>query len=326
MTTAPLSAQPRWRKLGLIAGGGDLPLRIAQSATADGRSVQVIAIAGFAEAETFSDFDCEQIGIAQVGRMIDLFRKADCDAVTFAGIVKRPDFSQLRPDIAGAKLLPKAIAAARRGDDALLRVIVGAFEKAGFSVVSAEQVVSGLAAPAGVIGAISPNAAHRFDIARGFAVARAIGRFDIGQGAIVCDGLVLAVEGQEGTDAMLARTAELPPEIRGDAQARRGVLVKAPKPIQDRRIDLPVIGVSTVNGAARAGLAGIAIEAGQALILDRAAVIAAADDAGMFVIGVAPDDPDYLDHENYPGSDGSGDESAGAGESARDASSVRDDP
>lgn len=315
MTTAPPSPSPPWRKLGLIAGGGDLPLRIAQSARSNGRGVQVVAIAGFAELATFSDFDCVEAGIGQVGKMIELFRKAGCDAVTFAGIVKRPDFSQLRPDFAGAKLLPKAIAAARQGDDALLRVVIGAFEKAGFSVVSAEHIVAGLAATQGVIGAIAPNAEHRFDIARGFAVARAIGRFDIGQGAVVCDGLVLAVEGQEGTDAMLARTAELPQEIRGDAQARRGVLVKAPKPIQDRRIDLPVIGVSTIQGAARAGLAGIAVEAGQALILDRDAVIAAADAAGLFVIGVSADDPDYQDKDVEPGADGGEDQ----GSSVQDA-------
>ena len=123
------------------------------------------------------------------------------------------------------------------------------------------------------------------DIDRALAVARAIGQMDIGQGAVVVRGLVLAVEAQEGTDGMLARCAELPAALRGSAGAPIGVLAKAPKPIQERRVDMPTIGVATVMAATRAGLAGIVGEAGALLVIDRAAVIRAADSLGLFVLG-----------------------------------------
>jgi hypothetical protein len=147
-----------------------------------------------------------------------------------------------------------------------------------------------LALAAGPLGAHAPGEAHGADIAKAVEVARAIGALDIGQGAVVCDGLVLAVEAQEGTDAVLRRVAELAPDLRGTPQRRRGVLAKVAKPIQEDRVDLPTIGLATVEGAARAGLAGIVGVAGRTLVLERAKVIAAADAAGLFVAGVA--DPD----------------------------------
>ena len=123
------------------------------------------------------------------------------------------------------------------------------------------------------------------DAKRAAEVATISGSLEIGQGAISCAGLILAVEAQEGTDRMLARIPDLPVEIRGTAEARRGVLVKRPKPQQERRIDLPTIGVATVRGAAAAGLAGIAVEAGAALVVDRGDVAAAADQLGLFIYG-----------------------------------------
>src|SRR5262249_25890747 len=130
------------------------------------------------------------------------------------------------------------------------------------------------------------------DAAKAMDVAQAIGQLDVGQGAVVCDGLVLAVEAQEGTDAMLARVAELPQEIRGSAEARRGVLAKTPKPIQERRVDLPTTGVQTLERAAAAGLAGVAGEAGAMVVLDREAVTEAADRLGLFVWGAPLRGPD----------------------------------
>ena len=135
------------------------------------------------------------------------------------------------------------------------------------------------------MGAIAPGADHWSDIRRAAEVAKISGSLEIGQGAVVCAGLVLAVEAQEGTDRMLDRIPELIVEIRGTPEARRGVLVKAAKPQQERRIDLPTIGLTTVAGVARAGLAGIAVEAGAALVVDREAVAAAADAAGLFIVG-----------------------------------------
>jgi DUF1009 family protein len=202
--------------------------------------------------------------------------------------VARPDFTSLVPDLKGLMLLPKAIAAARKGDDALLRLLVGEFEKAGFAVEGAHEVMEDLSLRAGPLGAHAPSEADLADARKALEVARAIGRLDVGQAAVVAHGLVLAVEAQEGTDAMLARVAELPPHLRGRPGAGVGVLAKAPKPIQETRVDLPTIGLATLQGVARAGLAGIVGEAGRLLVLDREAVIALADELGVFVLGVEP--------------------------------------
>ncbi len=273
--------------LGLIAGGGDLPLALARQCQAAGRSLFVIRLRGFADA-AMDAFAGETIGVAELGRCFDALRRQGCATVCLAGKVDRPDFAALKPDWRGLKALPGAIAAARRGDDALLRFLVAEFESEGFAVEGAHQVAEGLTLGAGPLGALAPSQAHQGDIARALEVAAAIGALDIGQGAVICDGLVLAVEAQEGTDAMLARCAGLPPALRGSPQARRGVLAKRPKPIQERRVDLPAIGPATVEAAARAGLAGIVGEAGAVLVMDRAAVIATADRLGLFVLGVEP--------------------------------------
>lgn len=275
-----------WTRLGLIAGGGGLPVHVAQAVAADGRLGCVIALKGFADPARFSSSTQRTIG--QFGHVIRDLRAAECDAVCFAGIVTRPDFRSFVPDLEGAKLMPRLLAAAVSGDDALLRVVVNAFEEAGFAVVGADELIESLLAPEGVIGAVLPDAKAEADIAKAMEIAAAIGAMDIGQGAVVCEGLVLAVEAQEGTDAMLARVATLPEDIRGTLSARRGVLAKCPKPVQERRVDLPVVGVETVEGAARAGLAGIAVEAGSAFILGHEAVARAADAHGLFVMGVPP--------------------------------------
>ncbi len=277
-----------WTKLGMIAGGGALPLEVAAACAAQGKPIVVAALRGFADPGDFGGGPACAAGIGEVGKVLDLFKAAGCDAVTFAGVVKRPNFADLKVDLRGAALLPKALIAARQGDDALLRLMIGVFEKEGFRVIGAEEAAATLAPAPGPVGRLAAGDDHAADIAKGFEVVRALGRCDVGQGAVVCGGLVLAVEAQEGTDEMLARVAGLPATLRGAPGARRGVLVKAPKPIQERRIDLPTLGVATVEGAAAAGLAGVAVEAGGALIIDRAAVAEAADAAGLFVVAVAP--------------------------------------
>ena len=178
--------------------------------------------------------------------------------------------------------------AARKGDDALLRALVEEFEAEGFVVEGAHEVMGDLTLPLGALGHHQPDASHEADIARALKVARTLGSLDVGQGAVACDGLILAVEAQEGTDAMLRRVAELPESIRGVPGAPRGVLAKAPKPIQDTRVDMPTIGAFTLQRAARAGLAGVAGEAGKVLLMDRDEVIRIADELGLFVVGVPP--------------------------------------
>jgi DUF1009 family protein len=273
------------RKLGLIAGGGGLPLTLAEHCQRTGRPYFVIRLRGFAD-PPLEAHPGEVAGIAEIGRIVRLARSAGCEALCFAGIVRRPDFAALKPDLRGVAWLPGAVMAARKGDDALLRFLRAGFEKEGFAIEGAHEVMGELALAAGPLGAHAPGAAHDADIARAIEVARGIGALDIGQGAVVCDGLVLAVEAQEGTDAMLRRVAELPGNVRGAPGRRRGVLAKVPKPIQEERVDLPTIGLATIQAADRAGLAGVVGVAGRMLVLDRQAVTAAADAAGLFVVGV----------------------------------------
>jgi DUF1009 family protein len=193
----------------------------------------------------------------------------------------------LKPDLRGLAALPGAIAAARHGDDRLLSFLVGEFEKEGFLVEGAHEVTALLTLGVGPIGRCAPGPAHQLDIDRAMAAARAIGAIDAGQAAVSCDGLILALEAQEGTDALLDRVAGLPAAIRGAPGQARGVLAKACKPAQETRVDLPTIGPRTVRGAAAAGLAGIVGEGGKVLVLEREIVAALADELGLFVSGLA---------------------------------------
>lgn len=278
------------RKLGLIAGGGGLPIEIADYCEKSGRPYYVLRLLGFAS-EELAAHPGEDVGLAELGKCFAALRRAGCKSICLAGQVARPDFAKLRPDMRGLLALAGAISAARSGDDGLLRYLVGLFEKEGFEVEGAHEVMGDLTLPLGALGAHRPAEAHIADVERALAVARDIGRLDIGQGAVVCEGLVLAVEAQEGTDAMLGRVADLPAAIRGGADAPRGVLAKVPKPIQEERVDLPTIGLGTIHAAARAGLAGVAGEAGRLLVLDREAVIELADELGLFIFGVEPPAP-----------------------------------
>ena len=272
-------------RLAIVAGGGDLPRRVAEQARRSGRDPFVVGLKGFVEQALLADFGGPELSVGELGRLIQLMKKEGCEEMVFAGSLKRPDFASLKLDLKGVQSLPKILAAAKKGDDALLRSVMDIFADAGFRIIGAEEVLDDLRVVAGPLGAISPTAEHWPDIRRAAEVAKVSGSLEIGQGAISCAGLILAVEAQEGTDRMLARIPELAPEIRGTPDARRGVLVKRPKPQQEMRIDLPTIGVTTVAGAARAGLAGIALQAGAALVVDREAVAAAADAAGIFIYG-----------------------------------------
>lgn len=272
-----MSRPPR---LGIIAGGGALPQQLAAAAAAEGRDPFLIELTDAAETETHRSWPSARLDISAVGKIIATLRSAGCADVVLAGRVARPAFSRLRPDWQGIKLLPRVVAAARHGDDALLRVLVSFLEEQGFRVLGSGDVAGWLYAPEGPLGRLSPDAADFTDIRRGIAVVRALGRLDVGQAAVIRDGEVLGVEAAEGTDQLIVRCAALKPGETG------GVLVKLAKPEQDLRVDLPTIGLATVENAARAGLKGVAVEAGHTLILDRAALVAAADAAGVFVYGI----------------------------------------
>lgn len=271
-------------KLGLIAGGGDLPAAVATRCDAEGREVFVVRLAGFADPHLVR-WPGAEFGMAQIGAILKVLKSEDCAAVCLAGIVNRPDFKTLKPDLKGASLLPGIIAAATKGDDALLRKILSVFEAEGFAVEGADDILGGETLPNGALGRVSPTAEQLSDLKKALHVAEKSGELDIGQGAVVVDGLVLAVEAQEGTDAMLSRVADLPADLRGSSAERKGALGKAPKPIQDLRVDMPVIGSRTVELAAAAGLAGIGGVSGRLILIDRAAIIEAADRYGLFVWG-----------------------------------------
>ncbi len=264
------------RKLGLIAGGGGLPLALARHCRAAGRPLYVVRLEGFASPE-LDTFDGETRGLLDFEGGFHALRAARCEAVCLAGTVTRPDLARNMDGV------PDAVIAARGADDALLSAVVAQFQAQGFVVEGAHEVMGALTLREGVSGRIAPSPDDWGDIARAMLVARTIGGLDVGQGAVCRDGLVLAVEAQEGTDAILRRVAGL---TRGTGRA--GVLAKASKPGQDVRVDLPTIGPTTVELAAAAGLAGIAGEAGRVLVIDRAETIRLADELGLFIVGVAP--------------------------------------
>lgn len=271
-------------KLGLIAGGGALPLAIAARCEAEGRPLFVIRLTGFADPHLVRYAGAE-IGMAELGKALAALKAAGCKAVCFAGTVSRPDFKSLKPDLKGATLLPGIIAAATKGDDALLRKILSVFENEGYAVEGADDILGGETLEPGALGAVSPSDDQLADLRKALHVAEKAGELDIGQGAVVCDGLVLAVEAQEGTDAMLTRVAGLPADLRGAAGALKGALGKAPKPIQDLRVDMPVIGTRTLELAAAAGLAGVGGVAGKLILIDRPALIETANRLGLYVWG-----------------------------------------
>jgi DUF1009 family protein len=273
--------------LGIIAGGGDLPIAIAECRAQDGKDGFVVALKGLAD-EGVTRFPHEWVSLGETGRTLSLLKQHGCGEIVLAGKVSRPKWSDLRLDAKAVMTLPKVLTAARKGDDALLRSLVDLFENEGFRVVSVAEAAPALVAQARTYSHAAPSREERDDIQLGAQVVRALGRFDVGQAAVVCEGLVLAVEAAEGTDAMIARVPKLSEHIRGTPSKRRGVLVKARKVTQDGRTDLPVIGVQTIENAAAAGLRGVAVEAGSALIVNEEVVVQTADRLSLFVLGFAP--------------------------------------
>lgn len=273
------------KKIGLLAGSGALPHAVVAGALEQNYDVFVAVLKGFAETSDFSQ-NSKEFGLGEIGQLLKALKAQKCTHIIMAGNISRPDFKAIKPDFTGVKLLPKAIAAAKKGDDALLKFILTVFEKYGFVILAPQDVCNSSLMPHGSLGEISPNDDSFMDIDKAMEIALRIGSHDIGQGAVVCDGLVLAVEAQEGTDKMLTRVADLPTNIRGTSEQKMGVLAKRLKPEQESRVDLPTIGVETIRRVHKAGLAGIALEAGKAFVLDIESVKALADDLGVFVYGV----------------------------------------
>ena len=266
--------------LGLIAGSGSLPLSVIDACRKAKRPVFVLALKGHANADILSDSKGEFIRLGAIGKVIRLLKKNGVREIVFIGGVRRPSVAEIMPDLKALSMLIK-VGFQLLGDDNLLRILVAEANKQGFEVVGVDSIVPELLAQEGVYGRIEPDKQDRLDIARGVEVAKTLGQVDVGQAVIVQRGLVLSVEGIEGTAELIKRTAKLKRKGGG------GVLVKVAKPQQDRRVDLPTIGPATVQAVYDAGLKGIAVESGAALLAESGKMIALADKLGVFVMGVS---------------------------------------
>jgi DUF1009 family protein len=272
--------------VGLIAAGGAMPFAVADSLIARGIDPVLFALKGACDSESVQRFRHHWIFLGQLGTAEKLFRAENCRDLVFIGTLVRPALSEIRLDWSTLRVLRRVWAAFRGGDDHLLSGIGRILEQDGFRMVGIKDVAPDLLMPAGCITRAAPDENAVADISRGREVLRALSPFDIGQAAIVIDGHVVGVEDIEGTDGLLARVARLRAEGRIRAKAARGVLVKAPKSGQDLRFDLPTMGPRTVEGAAAAQLAGIAVVAGNTIAVEPQVMIETADAAGLFVTGV----------------------------------------
>ena len=272
--------------VGLIAGGGVMPFAVADSLTARSIDSVVFALKGACDPLAAARFRHHWISVGQLGRAEKLFRAENCRNLVFIGTLVRPGLSEIRLDWGTLRVLGRVWAAFRGGDDHLLSSIGRILEQDGFRMVGIRDVAPDLLMPEGCVTRKKPDGSAMADIAKGRDVLRALSPFDIGQAVVVIDGHVVGVEDIEGTDGLLARVVRLRAEGRIRAKTARGVLVKAPKSGQDLRFDLPTVGTRTVEGAAAALLAGVAIVAGNTLVAEPQTMIDAADAAGLFVIGL----------------------------------------
>lgn len=273
-------------RLGILAGRGNYPVLVARAARELAHNPYIFAIKEEAD-QDWSDYDTALVGIGDLSTFIQIVRREGIGAVVMAGgISRRPGIRDIRPTWTALKSAPQALRALLSGgDDRILRAAMQMLERHDIRVLGAHEIAPDLLGQSGPLGDRCPDQSDRADIAAATQAAIALGRLDVGQGAVAVGGRVVALEGLEGTDAMLSRVAGLRAEGRLRARSR-GVLVKLCKPGQELRADLPAIGPATVRNAQAAGLSGIGIEAGRSLVLDRAEVIAEANRLGLFVTGL----------------------------------------
>jgi UDP-2,3-diacylglucosamine hydrolase len=271
------------RALGILAGGGPLPGRVAAAASAAGRPVFIVGLEGFAEKDVIDPWPHVVHRMGAVRGILGALRANFCQDLVLIGPVRRPSLLDLRPDVEGARILARIGRAAFAGDDGLLSAVIRVLGEEGFRVIGAHEILHEALGPSGLLTLAGPDANAMADITRGIAVTRALGSVDVGQSCVVAAGVVVAVEAVEGTDAMLSRCGALLDAMEMTRPA--GVLVKSVKPGQDRRADLPTIGPETIRGAADAGLAGIAYDASGTIVAERETCIAQANEYGLFLLG-----------------------------------------
>ena len=262
--------------LALICGAGDLPAAVV---AATQRRPLICALDGYAPTGLHPDLTF------RLERLLPTLRALATQGITevaFAGAVRRPRLDPALFDPATAQLVPRLLAAMQAGDDATLREVIAVFEDQDFTVRAIADLAPGLLPGPGVLAG-TPTDQDRLDASRAAAIVTALGAVDVGQGACVVQGLCLAVEALPGTDAMLAQVAGLPATLRPNPAQGRGLLYKAAKPGQDRRIDQPTIGPRTITNAAAAGLGGVAFAASAVLCLNLPLMQAEATRLGLFL-------------------------------------------
>lgn len=264
-----------------------IPRQIADVLETSGRDFQIVAIKSEADEETRRKAHVE-LGWSEIGRLLAFLKRTQCQEVLFiGGVTKRPELLPFLTDFSTLKRLPAIIRAlSSGGDDSLLTKVIRLFENEGFRIVGIKDVVPQLLAASGVLGRARPSKADWRDLELALRATEKLGELDIGQAAVAVGDRVIALEGAEGTDAMLQRCADLKSSGRVSSRGRKGVLVKTAKPNQDLRVDLPTVGPKTIDLAVAAGLSGIAVEAEGALIADKADTLQKADAAGLFVVGI----------------------------------------
>lgn len=272
--------------VGLIAGAGTLPKLIAET-LAQGEAPYLVAAFEGAVPDWIGAHPHVVLPFEKPGRLFAALREKGVARVAFAGAMTRPTLRPWRFDLTGARIAATVVPLLAAGDDALLRGLAAVFEAEGFAMAAPHDLVAGLLAPQGDMAARAASERDCADIARAARLVAVIGAEDVGQAAVVDRGLCLGLETLTGTDAMLACVAARPPALRAPDGRASGVLYKAPKPGQDWRADLPAIGPETLRRAAAAGLAGVAVQAGGVMILDREACRAEADRLGLFLHGWA---------------------------------------
>ena len=270
------------RKLGIIAGGGSIPAMLIRRCQEQKRDFFVLAIEGNADKTVFDqNIPHQWIRLGQAGTGFKRFAEEKVQDVIMIGTIRRPSFFDLVPDLRTAAFFAK-IGTKALGDDGILRALVSEIESEGMRVKGVHEVMEEILVKPGVMGKYKPNQQNIADIYRGIEVATELGRLDIGQSVVIQQGLVLGVEGIEGTDELIRRCGEYRRKGEG------GVLVKLRKPQQDMRIDLPTIGTRTIEQAHNSGLKGVVVHTGNGLIVDEEEVIKLADKYKMFVMGVTP--------------------------------------
>lgn len=268
------------KKLGILAGGGELPGRIIDACKRRGREFHVIAIEGQADPAVIGDCPHTWLRLGAAQKALDIARREAFVEIVMVGPVKRPSIAALRPDMLAAKVLARAGASSVMGDDGLLKAVIAQIEELGFTVIGPDIFLQdGLMEP-GVLGQYEPDETAMSDIRRGAMVLSRLGPADVGQGVVIQDSIVIAVEAVEGTDAMIARSKSLMREGPG------GILVKLPKPGQETRADLPTVGPQTIMQMQDAGLRGLAIDAKNTLLVDRDETVRRADSAGIFLLAL----------------------------------------